>query len=74
MGAAILYPRRPLWLAAVLVSAYGGAIELIQALPFINRDCSVFDFLADVAGAVAAVSPLYLSGLRARAGLDKPSP
>ncbi|HET9160546.1 MAG TPA: hypothetical protein VFN88_08035 [Caulobacteraceae bacterium] len=74
LAAAVAYPRSPLWLTALLVSAYGGLIELIQALPFVHRDCNLYDFLADAAGAVAATAPLYVSGLRARGRADKPSP
>jgi VanZ family protein len=74
LGAGLLYPRLPAWLTIVLVSAYGGAIELLQALPFIHRDCSLYDFIADAAGAAGAAAPLLLSGLRRRLGADKPVP
>lgn len=42
-------------LTGLLISSlYGGAIELIQAIPFIARGCSFLDFAADIAGALTA--------------------
>ena len=72
LGAGVLYARTPIWLSAALVIAYGGAIELIQGLPFVHRDCSLYDWLADIGGVTASAILLSLSGLRARARLDKP--
>lgn len=72
LGAAVVYPRAPLWRGAVLLIAYGGAIELIQSLPIVHRDCSALDWLTDIAAIFCAIMPLMLSGLRARSDADKP--
>lgn len=72
IGAGVAYPRPPLWLIAALLVAYGGGIELVQALPFVNRDCSLFDWLSDIGGVFTAAILLSLSGLRTRLWLDKP--
>lgn len=40
----------------VLLTAFGAAIELIQAIPMLNRDSEVPDLLADMAAALAALT------------------
>ena len=72
IGAALVYPRQPIWLSAGLVIGYGGLIELVQALPIVHRDCSLFDWIADVVGVAAGVAVMALSGLRARFWADRP--
>lgn len=47
--------RRAQRLGLLLPAAYGVAVELVQALPQVRRGGSALDWLADVAGAVAAV-------------------
>jgi len=71
LGAVVLFPRRALWQAAGAVILYGGLIELIQGLPFVHRDRSLYDWLADIVGALGAVIPFAVSGLRARVALGK---
>lgn len=66
IGAGLAYPRAPLWRLAAILIAYGGLIEIIQGLPFVGRDCSVWDWLTDIAGVVAGAAVLTLSRLRAR--------
>jgi hypothetical protein len=70
-GAALLYPASPLWLIGALLIAYGGAIELIQGLPFVRRDCDFLDWLTDIAGVAAALLIIAFSGLRVRLRVDK---
>ena len=72
VGAGVLYGQSPLWLIGALLIAYGGGIELVQGLPFVHRDCSLFDWLTDIGGVAGSAVLLLLSGLRARARLDKP--
>jgi hypothetical protein len=59
------FPRRSLAAIAVLLSAFGGGIELVQALPIVNRDCDVWDWAADTIAILAALAPL--AGARWRA-------
>lgn len=55
-----------LWVAVGL-SALGGLIELIQALPIVHRDCSVWDWVADTVGVVSVLLPIVLVQSRMRA-------
>ena len=73
LGAITLFPRRPLWFAAVLLVGYGALIELVQGLPLVGRDRDMLDWLTDIAAVICAVAPLTLSRLRRWAGDDKPS-
>jgi VanZ family protein len=51
------FPRVAIVWIAVALSGCGALIELIQALPFVNRDADVKDWVADTlaVGAVAGV-------------------
>jgi hypothetical protein len=71
LGGALIYRRAPLWAIAGAVGAYGGAIELIQALPIVARDCSFWDWMSDLAAAISATTAIYVWRLRAQAGADK---
>jgi hypothetical protein len=66
----LAYPRLPVPLIALLMAAFGGAIELTQALPFINRDAEWDDWYADCAATLAAlliVRPVAIFADRRRA-------
>lgn len=52
--AAFAYPRVPLIVIFVGLAVFGGAVELVQAVPQLGREPSWLDWLADV-GAAAAV-------------------
>ncbi len=41
------YLRHPAWRLAVGLSLFGGLIELTQAIPALNRDASMWDWVAD---------------------------
>lgn len=49
MLAAWAWPRVPLWRIGLVMSALGGMIELIQAIPIIARDAEWADWYADTA-------------------------
>jgi hypothetical protein len=72
IGGGLVYSRSPMWMIGALLVAYGGGIELVQGLPVVNRDCSLYDWLADIGGVAVSAILLTLSGLRRRVGLDKP--
>jgi hypothetical protein len=59
------FPRRSLATIAVLLSAFGGGIELVQALPVVNRDCDVWDWAADTIAILAALAPMAATRWRA---------
>lgn len=62
--AAAAYPRVPLVLVALWLSLFGCAIELVQALPIIHRDCDIWDWVADTTAVVAALTPMLLDRWR----------
>ena len=62
--ALVAFPRAPLaWLGGLL-SASGAAVELIQALPFINRDCDIKDWVADTLAVGAVLGVVMAARLR----------
>lgn len=69
----LAFPRCALWKLALALSAYGGAIEIIQGLPFVGRDCDALDWVTDCVAVACATLPLALSGLRRRGAADKPT-
>lgn len=62
--AAAAFPRRPLLQIAVALSLLGAGIELVQALPFVDRDSDFWDWFADTLAILAAFLPLCLTGWR----------
>lgn len=69
--AAAAFPRRPLLLLALALSAYGAAIELVQALPPVARDSSFWDWVADTVAVGAALLPLLIPRWRAWLARDR---
>ena len=62
------FPRRSLVVVAIVLSAFGASIELVQPLPFVNRDCDFWDWVADTIAVVAALAPMALVWWRTEAG------
>jgi len=58
------FPRHSLLRIAVLLSVFGAGIELVQALPFIHRDCDFWDWVADTIAIAATLAALALVPLR----------
>ena len=54
------FPRAKLWVIAAVLSAFGGLIEIVQGLPFVNRDEDFWDWVADSIAISAALSPMLL--------------
>jgi hypothetical protein len=54
------FPRRPLWVVAVSLSALGALIEFVQGLSIVHRDRDFWDWVADTTAIVAALSPMVL--------------
>ena len=69
--AAWAWPRARLWRIAVALSAFGAAIEGLQALPIIARDAELADWYADTAAAVLALVLVALVR-RVRQGRRRP--
>ena len=65
--ALVALPRQPLWRIAAAMAVLGAAIELIQGLPFVGRDCDFWDWFAEMC-AVSAVYAVILAA-RMRRGL-----
>ncbi|TSA35370.1 MAG: VanZ family protein [Porphyromonadaceae bacterium] len=47
-------------LTMLIISLYGGLIEILQERFFINRSSDIMDFLADVIGGLAGLTIYYL--------------
>ena len=60
------YPRVPLVILALWLSLFGCAIELVQALPIVHRDCDIWDWVADSVGIGAAIAAMLLGRWRDR--------
>ena len=60
VAAAWAWPRTRLSTIAVAISAFGAAIEGLQAIPFIARDAEWADWYADTAAAVVALAVIAL--------------
>ena len=59
------FPRvRPVWLAGAL-SLLGALIEIIQGTPLVNRDCDVWDWVADTVAVLAVMGVLAVVHVRA---------
>jgi hypothetical protein len=48
---AFAYPATALRLILLRLSAFGALIELVQAIPFLHRDCDFWDWVADTLAA-----------------------
>ncbi len=58
------FARSPIVLIGALMIGFGGAIELVQAIPFVHRDAEWGDLFADTVGVLAAALPLVLASWR----------
>ena len=62
--ALVAFPKLALgWIGGAL-SAAGGLVELVQALPFINRDCDVKDWVADTVAILAVLGVVLAARIR----------
>jgi hypothetical protein len=63
LGVAAFPRRSTLWLALVL-SAFGAAIEIVQGTDYVRRDRDFWDWVADTIAIVAAIAPMWLVSWR----------
>ncbi len=56
LAAAWAWPRTRLWRIGLWLSALGGLIELVQAIPIVARDAEWGDWIADTVAAVVALT------------------
>ena len=64
--ATVSFPdARLLWIGAAL-SAFGASIEVLQALPVVNRDPDVHDWIADTLGVLSVLAPMTAQQIRFR--------
>jgi hypothetical protein len=54
------FPRTSLFVIGLWLALFGATIELVQALPFIHRDCDIKDWIADVIGISSSFVPPML--------------
>ncbi len=64
------FPEAPRRLIVERLSFFGAAIEVLQSIPALHRDCDVFDWATDTLAAAVAVLLLtrLVPALRSRAG------
>jgi len=58
--AAAAFPKRNLFLIAVLLSSFGALIEIVQGLPLVHRDRDFWDWVADTIAILSALAPMLL--------------
>ena len=58
--AAAAFPRRSLVVIAVALGGFGVLIEIVQAIPALNRDSDYKDFIADFLGILVTLTPMLL--------------
>jgi hypothetical protein len=58
--AAAAFPKRQLFVIAVLLSGFGALIEFVQGLPMVHRDRDFWDWVADTIAIGAALAPMLL--------------
>jgi len=64
LGAAA-FPKRSLWVIALLLSGFGALIEFVQGLDIVHRDRDFWDWVADTLAIGAALAPMLLVWWRA---------
>jgi VanZ family protein len=62
--ALVSFPLTSLWRLAGLLSLAGALVELIQALPFVHRDCDWKDWAADTLGVLAVAGVVVAARAR----------
>ena len=58
--AAWAWPRVPLWRIGLVMSALGGMIELVQAIPIIARDAEWADWYTDTVASTTTLAIITL--------------
>jgi hypothetical protein len=56
----LAYPRVSLLKLALALSAFGAAIEVVQAVPALNRDSEFLDWIADAAAIAVILGLVFL--------------
>jgi VanZ family protein len=56
----LAFPRIPLLKLTLALSVFGAAIELVQAVPALNRDSEFLDWIADTAAAAFVLFLVFL--------------
>ena len=67
-SAILAFPRTRLAVIAGLLSLAGAGIEVIQALPIVNRDADVWDWVADSVAILMVMTVIVAARLRRTAG------
>lgn len=62
----IAYPAMPLFRLGERLSFLGAAIEVIQSIPRLHRDCDIRDWIADTIAATIVLGLVYLARRRWR--------
>jgi len=73
--AVVAFPNQSFLKIGIAVSVLGALIELIQALPIVNRDCDFWDWFAEMCAMSAVYGVILAARIRrfANDGSSKPS-
>ncbi|MFL9842282.1 hypothetical protein ABS767_15030 [Sphingomonas sp. ST-64] len=72
--ARLAYPRARMLTLLIAIAAFGGLIELVQAIPALGRDCSLDDWMVDIAATaitLVLLEPIQIA--RERREAQRPS-
>jgi VanZ family protein len=69
----VAFPRTRLIWIALVVSAAGAGIEVVQGLAWVGRDSDIKDWVAENAAIAAVMGLVVASELRRRLGADTPA-
>ena len=69
--AVVAYPQAPRWRVLLWLAGFGGAIELVQAIPALHRSSDWRDWLADIGAVLVA---LALAALARKISPGPPQP
>jgi VanZ family protein len=58
--ASLAYPQAGLARIGLLLSFYGAAIEVLQAIPVLHRDSSFWDWVADTGAVIVTLALVHL--------------
>ncbi len=58
--ALVAFPGSARWKIFAGLTAFGGLVEILQAIPALHRDCDVWDWATDMVGIGAVLLPTFL--------------
>jgi hypothetical protein len=69
--AIIAFPKQSFLRLGIAISILGALIEIIQGLPFVNRDCDFWDWVAEMCALSAVYGVILAARLRRASSRDE---